>query len=251
MSASIPSDEPSATVEQGRNVEMAFTSIRSAILSGALPPGEVLPQARLAQELNISRTPMREALRMLFHEGLIELQARRRPVVSRLTAQDFEDLYIVRISLEWSAICLTIPQMGPEQVAHLEGLRAQAAHFAEAGDAERWEVPHREFQAALAAGAGKRSASILAELSDHSARYRRFIIARDPGTWDAFTSDHRELVALAMKGAGREAADARVGHLMRTARRVIPALDADYDFSRLVALHAHLTDQSEPDAAAR
>jgi DNA-binding GntR family transcriptional regulator len=87
---------------------------------------------------------------------------------------------------------------------------------------------------------------LLSELSDHSERYRRLIITRDPETWALLKSDHRQLMERVKQGDGDATADLRVGHLMRTASRLIPVLDSTYSFDRLKALHHRLTTKRWP-----
>ncbi len=72
--------------------DLAYTRVRELILSGALAPGAVLPQAALAQQIGISTTPLREALRRLKQEGLVELDAHRDARVRPLDATEARDL---------------------------------------------------------------------------------------------------------------------------------------------------------------
>ncbi len=131
-----------------------YDRVRNAILDGELAPGAVMSQVGLADELGISRTPLREALRMLQSEGLIESEPNRRVRVAPMTPEDLEQLCIMRITLEAEALRLSIPRMTPEDLAGLEGYMAEMAHYAEAEDSARWVVPHRAFHRALTQGAG-------------------------------------------------------------------------------------------------
>ena len=91
-------------------VEDLFADLREQILSGALPEGAVLSQVKLAERFGVNRTPLREALRMLQREGLIDAQYNRRVRVSRLSTADLEDLYAERIVTE----ALGIPVHRPD-----------------------------------------------------------------------------------------------------------------------------------------
>src|SRR4051795_9676849 len=80
--------------------DLAYTRVRGLILSGQLAPGAVLPQAALAQQIGISTTPLREALRRLKQEGLVELDAHRDARVRPLDATEARDLLELRRSLD-------------------------------------------------------------------------------------------------------------------------------------------------------
>jgi DNA-binding GntR family transcriptional regulator len=86
--------------DNGQNTEDVYARVREAILDGELAPGAVMSQVAVAGELGISRTPLREALRMLQSERLVEAEPNRRVRVAPMSAADLEELCIVRIALE-------------------------------------------------------------------------------------------------------------------------------------------------------
>ena len=112
--------------------------MREAILEGEIAPGAVMSQVALADELGVSRTPLREALRMLQSEGLVDAQANRRVTVRPISATDVEELVVMRVALETEAIRLSVERLQPEDIAGLEGRLAEMAHFAKAKDYARW-----------------------------------------------------------------------------------------------------------------
>ena len=85
------------------NVEQVYRRVREAILEGEIAPGAVMSQVALADELGVSRTPLREALRMLQSEGLVDAQANRRVTVRPISATDLEELVVMRVALETEA----------------------------------------------------------------------------------------------------------------------------------------------------
>ena len=117
--------------ENGQNTEDVYERVRAAILDGDLAPGSVMSQVALAEELGISRTPLREALRMLQSEGLVEGEPNRRVRVAPISAKDLEELCVIRITLESEALRLSVPAMTSEDIARLEGYMAEMAHFAD------------------------------------------------------------------------------------------------------------------------
>src|SRR5919112_6518744 len=86
--------------------DFAYTVVREKILSGAFIPGQVLNQATLARTIGISTTPLREALRRLKSENLVELDAHRDARVTELTAEEARDLLELRLSLDPLAAAL-------------------------------------------------------------------------------------------------------------------------------------------------
>src|SRR5689334_14247719 len=155
-----------SVTSNGQRTEDAYDRVRSAILDGELPPGGVMSQVALAEELGISRTPLREALRMLQSEGLVDAERNRRVRVAPLSPADLEELYVMRVALEAQAIRLAVPRMSAEDLARLEGHNAEMAHYAQARDYRRWVIPHQAFHRALTAPAGERFTAVLTQLFD-------------------------------------------------------------------------------------
>lgn len=219
-------------MEDGRqSSEQVYERVREAILDGELAPGTVMSQVALAEDLGISRTPLREALRMLQSEGLIDAQPNRRVRVAPMTPEDLEDLWIIRVTLEAEALRLSVPRMSPEDLAGLEGYMAEMAHFAADEDYRRWVVPHRAFHRALTAHAGERINTLLGQLMDYAERYRRLHIGHGPSAWA--TAGHREILDACKEGETDIGAGLLASHLARTAFEVSEILDPSYEPARL------------------
>src|SRR5258708_23820615 len=95
------------------------TRLRQMILDGTVPPGTVLSQVQLAQEIGVSRTPLREALRMLQAEGLVLAEYNHRVRVADIDISELEYFYASRIMLESLAIALTVPCLSQEDIDRL------------------------------------------------------------------------------------------------------------------------------------
>src|SRR3954466_11368886 len=108
--------------------DLAYTRVRGLILSGELAPGAVLPQASLAQRIGMSTTPLREALRRLKQEGLVELDAHRDARVRPLDAAEARDLLELRRNLDPPAASPAAQRRTEDDLADiraaLEGLEA-------------------------------------------------------------------------------------------------------------------------------
>lgn len=232
-----PATRPST--RDGQHVAIAYERLRNAILTGEIAAGDAPSQVALAEELGLSRTPLREAVRLLEREGLIVSEPNRRARVAEFSIADLEELYLTRISLESVAIRITVPTLGPEDFGDIEGLMAQMDHYARMGDWGRAESPHLAFHTRLFRGAGTRVSGQLVQLAEHAARYRFAWGQADPGNWETRRAEHRAIVDAAAAGDTALAAERLVAHYARTALVVMAALDAGHEpRSLLTAIRA-------------
>ncbi len=215
----------------GQSVAAIHERLRAAILRGEIPAGEVTSQATLARELDAGRTPLREAMRMLQREGLVISEPNRRVRIASLSGDDAEELYIMRISLEAVAIRITVPTLTSDDFAALEGYMAQMEHYTAVGDQPGMRAPHRAFHHLFVAAAGPRVSDEIAELFDHSERYRLQFGAA--GSWEERRAEHRGIVDAAAAGNADLAAERLAAHYAHTAALVFRVLDPDRDLVRL------------------
>jgi DNA-binding GntR family transcriptional regulator len=132
--------------------ETAYDAIRDKIASGALPGGSLVSELSLANELNISRSPVREAVRRLIHEGLVEQVPRHGTIIRRPDRRDLAELYELREALESYAVVKAAQIIGPQDLAHLrdfvEQIRNIAREFANSGAGKLEGAALRDFLAA-------------------------------------------------------------------------------------------------------
>jgi DNA-binding GntR family transcriptional regulator len=171
-------------------------------------------QVRIAESLGVSRTPLREALRLLQREGLVEGEPHRRMRIASFSIPDMEATYVARVLLESVAVRVTAPLLTSEDFSQLEADMTRMAYFAQAADFESWEGPHRSFHRRLVAGAGDRLVAHIMQLSDHCDRYRRLHIgaARRVAQID---TEHRGILQACRSGDANEAAARLAHHLSR------------------------------------
>jgi len=184
-------------VRDGHQVARVHDELRSMILRGELRPGSSLSQSELVERLDIGRTPLREALRLLQSEGLLEAAPNRNVKIADFTLDDVEDLYVMRVALECSAALFTVRSLGSGDIAELGGLMAQMEHFEEERDHLGWEQPHRALHMKLVSAAGPGMQQTIDRLWDHAERYRRFFELADPPYWLLRAEEHRHLVETA------------------------------------------------------
>ena len=132
--------------------DLVAESIRTAILSGQIRPGDMLVERRLAAELGVSKTPVREALIMLAAGGLVVLTPSRGTAVRLLDANDLRKIQEVRLLLEPWAVAATT-RLGMDVGLARAALARSAAHL-DAVDHGELSVANRDFHRALYAGCG-------------------------------------------------------------------------------------------------
>jgi DNA-binding GntR family transcriptional regulator len=212
--------------------------LREAIVTGELGPDTVSTQTQLADALGVSRTPLREALRMLELEGLIVRETNRRFRIAGFSLDDLEELYIMRISLEVTAMRITMPRFTHAEHAEFEGLMAQMERFAHVRDWEGFEQPHRTFHMRLVDGVGPRVGEQLHRLWDHASRYRAAYAVVVGGSepddgWALRRAEHRALLDAVEEGDVRAATSILASHYARTALDIAGKVDASNGMERL------------------
>lgn len=138
-------------------VELVISRLRVDILAGALEPGERLVEEQLTRRFQISRAPLREALRQLGEQGLVEHLPRRGARVTTYSERDFDELFAVRDALEHFAASLVIDRPRAElDVTPLTSALSDMDAAARAGDRLTASSAHRAFHLAVVALAGSR-----------------------------------------------------------------------------------------------
>ena len=223
-SASTDNDE----VSEGAVTEMR-DRIRAEILSGKLAPGVILSQVQLAQRMGVSRTPMREALRMLQEEGLVEIEPNRRARVVGFDAEDLELLYSSRILLTAMATTLTVPLMSEEMIEKMEQVLSGMDAAGAADDLETWRRLDREFHrahCALAPVSVKREIDIL---FNRSTLYRLLRVRDLPHLQGATQKDHHDIFDACRARNGEQAVVSIVRHHARIALTLLAHTAPEHD----------------------
>jgi DNA-binding GntR family transcriptional regulator len=205
-----------------------YSSLRESILNGAIAPGSFLSQVQLASNLGVSRGPLREAVRMLQREGLVEAEVNRRGRVSSFSIQDLEQLYAMRIVHEALALRISVAQFTERDLealhGHLRRMDAVVDH-----DLRAWQAVDREFHFALVAHVGDRMMRTIRELYDHADRYRWLYIKGVPRALSIATEEHKKIFDGCSSGDAARAAGELARHLARTALTVLTHHAPEHD----------------------
>ncbi|NLU82467.1 GntR family transcriptional regulator [Rhodococcus sp. HNM0569] len=144
-------------------VSLAVSSIEQMIVAGTLAPGQRITEPRLADELGISRPPLREALRVLASHGLVEQTPRRGYRVVELTEDDLDEIFSFRHVLEAYACELLVTDFDSARLAPLIAAREGMRAAAERADASAFAHANRSFHLALVQSTGHRRLTIAYE----------------------------------------------------------------------------------------
>jgi DNA-binding GntR family transcriptional regulator len=172
-------------------------ALRTAIVEGRLVPGRRLIERELIAMYGVSRTVVREALRQLESEGLVETIAHRGPVVRELGAGEARELYAIRAALEGLAARLFATQASAAQRRELAAALAEVARAHRANDAGAMLAAKSRFYALLYEGAGSAVLSaMLATLHARIARWRRLGLTHPQRSRQRAGESLRELRAI-------------------------------------------------------
>jgi DNA-binding GntR family transcriptional regulator len=203
---------------QATATDFVLDTIRAEILGGRHAPGSTLRQEELAERLGVSRMPVREALKRLEAEGLVDVLPSRRVRVAPLSAEEAHDVYDMRAALEPLAIRLAIPRLRDSDLRAAERALREAD---EEGDAATFGVRNAAFHLALMAPCDRpRLLAAITSLLDVSDRYQRAALHDDTHN-DLVREEHHRLLAAVRAGDAEAAARATAEHVSGAGERVL------------------------------
>ncbi|WP_077037448.1 GntR family transcriptional regulator [Pelomonas sp. KK5] len=148
-------------------------SLTDDIVSGRLPPGQKLEEVALAARFEVSRTPIREALRELHARGLIDLQPRKGGIVRTIGLDDLTDMLEAMVELDALCCRISAERMSAVQKKQLQMVQEQSAECVASGDEAGYLKLNRQFHELIGAGAQNRSlTAMLASLRERMAPFR-------------------------------------------------------------------------------
>jgi DNA-binding GntR family transcriptional regulator len=183
--------------------------LRERILTGRLRPGDRLVERELAEDLGVSRVPVREAIRSLEAEGFLVVQSPRRVVVRQLARVDVEELFDVREALEGLAAGLAATRAGAAELKRLDRVLADAARATARGDAARITVLNSRFHDEIVAIAG--NALLTTMLQPLEGRLRWLTSQNEH--WADLLDEHRRLYDAIGSGDAERAKASAVEHV--------------------------------------
>lgn len=173
--------------------DVVFNTLRNAILTGELSPGERLMEIKLADKLGVSRTPIREAIRKLELEGLVVNTPRKGAEVANISAEDLRDVLEVRRSLEVLAIRLACDKMTEETLELLHENIDAFKHSIDAKATSDIASVDVSFHDIIYKSTGNnRLIQILNNISEQMYRYR-FEYIKNKEAWNRLVEEHMNI----------------------------------------------------------
>lgn len=203
-------------------VELVTTEIRQRILSGEFAPGEVLRQEALAEELGVSRVPVREAITRLTGEGLLTSVPHKGAYVAELSVDEVKETFDIRLRLEPWLFSEAVGRISAAEIGKAERLVAEMDN-ADAGD---WGRLNWRFHETLYAPARRDiTLQLLRVLHDRCDRYFRFQVVQVP-IREQSHDEHMAMIGACKKKDGKLAAKLLEQHVRTAANQIVSVVEA-------------------------
>lgn len=182
---------------QDKAVDLPLLSrLRQMIVTGAVLPGDLLAETALAQEFSVSRTPIREALKQLEREGLVEVRSRVGTFVRKPTQREINEMFALKESFEGLAAGLMARRGPVPELEHLKDNVEQSQLAVKRGDTEAYSRLVHDFHSTLVAGADNRKLSEHYDLLMNQLAYQRIVsqTLSQPGRLQNSASEHQAII---------------------------------------------------------
>lgn len=174
--------------------QAVLQEIRRAIANGELKPGERVRQEEFAKRLNVSRVPVREALKGLEAEGQVTYQPQRGYAVAELSLEELTEIYLMRRLLETELIRRAVPIIDEDLIIHLETLIAEMDELSKAGDPSGFTEVNREFHLMLFEQAKMPQFFRIVEILWKNSDSYRSVFFNNPAILRRIQKEHRKIV---------------------------------------------------------
>ena len=196
--------------------EVVFNTLREAILTGELEPGEHLMEVKLANKLGVSRTPIREAIRKLELEGLVHIIPNKGAFVEGVTLQDIKDIYEIRTLLEGLCARWAAERITQEQLEELEEIVFLSDfHYSKENWDQILELDNRFHEMVYEACASKELTRVLRDYHHYLQRIRR-ITLEEKARAHASINEHRAIAEALKARDARTAEECARLHIRNT-----------------------------------
>ncbi len=207
--------------------DVIFETLRKAIVSGDIKPGERLMEVSLANQMGVSRTPVREAIRRLEAEGLVTMIPRKGTHVSELSVKDIMDVLEVRTVLDKLATDLAAKRMQPSQLKALESVHKQYIACVEKENMEGAVKKDVEFHDIIYAASGNpRLVAVAGSLREHVYRFR-VIYMSGSLIAENVLNEHEEILAALKEAQNNIASNLAEKHIRNQMETIIKTVTED------------------------
>ncbi len=218
MTISSASPSNISRVDRGKTLrELTLEHMREAILDGQIKPGERLVERRLCEQLEVSRSVVREVLRHLETEGIVESIPGQGPVVATLSSSQAAQIYEIRSLLEGHAAFLCAQNASDEDISHLMNLNMRIQEAFENGDLREVMARTSTFYEAMFRSSGSDIAWDVVQSLNARINLLRFITINAPGRKAEAAAEMKALVTALQERKPEAARKASEDHMARVA----------------------------------
>ena len=221
-----PGDGPAPIARRSLH-DQVVSRVRDLITDGTLEPGARIKEGQLGAQLGVSRTPLREALKFLASEGLIELVAARGAIVRRFTAKDVRDMLDVLAVLESFAARLACRVASDEAIAGVRRMHDRMVERYEARDRLEYFHLNQQIHTAFLRLSGNATLEEAHASIQSRMKRIRYVGNEEPRKWAAALAEHEEMIRALEARNGEALAAVVTRHLEKTWERVLPTLADD------------------------
>lgn len=211
-------------LDEYRLPQRAYHTVRLAIRNLVLPPGQAILEREISEALEMSRTPVREALVRLETEGMLTLVPRRGFIVAPIEAEDLREIYAIIGTLDGLAIELAAERAEEDLLGRLDRIIDSQEEALRSSDLKKWSSLDDEFHDRIVRCAGnQRLTGIIDSYADQSYRARLYTIAERPVPKRSII-EHRAIVAAMRAKDGKAARMLMESHRSRAQKEILEVL---------------------------
>lgn len=222
-----PMSDPSpiSPIDRPSLHKLVVERVRDLIVDGTLPAGQRINEVQLCGQLGVSRTPLREALKVLASEGLVELSRNRGAIVAVLSEREIRDMIMLMSRLEAFAAETVVRRLNPAALAELEARHAAILEAFERGDRQAYFKLNQGFHLDIVRLADNVVLSPIHAALHARMKRVRYLGNDVPGHWAESVEEHKRIMAAFAAGDALAAAGAMQAHLENAWRRAAVVMD--------------------------
>jgi len=213
-----------APIERKPLHDQLVSRLADLIIEGDLAPGVRIPERELCARFQVSRTPLREALKVLASEGLIELLPNRGAVVAKLTVEDVEEMFPVMGALEALSGELAANQITDEEIAEIQALHYQMVLHYKRQELNPYFRLNQQIHERIMEAAGNATLSKMYRSLSGRIRRARYVANMSQARWDRAVAEHEEILKALVAREGRRLGELLKSHLQNKCETVKESL---------------------------
>lgn len=206
--------------------ESLVAPLREMILQGELKPGDKVPEEQLCERFGVSRTPIREALKVLAAEGVLQILPHRGAIVARITEEQVEELFPIMASLERLAGRLAAPHASDADIARVRALHDRMIDHFEKSEEVEYLSHNRLIHEAFFDLAGNATLAAFYQQILTRIHACRFVMRKSREHWAAAVADHEKIIAALEARDGERLGDLLEVHVTGTTAGIAHAFIA-------------------------